>query len=1132
MSSYPARPPRIALRDGPTIAADLSAHRAGYLPGWTAHDDAGSALLRIVARNLDIQAAGLNAMPLRLQLEFLDQIGASVLPAQSARAPLVFTLLANAAADATVPAGTRVAAVLPPPAPSLDSGATSNRSTPPEFFTEQEITAMRGTIAALYSIDPQADAYADHGASVQSGFTAFASMRQAPHRLYLGHADMFRLAGSAQVDVTIDFADAMNAAAGTPARRPLLLDWEYLSTDGWLPLVLIEDRTERFTRDGRISLSKDAGPDGQSQTLAGHEAYWVRASVSQRIPCARIATGGDGKTARPYGIHPEWTEVTVESSRDLLPGDVVTIDGVTRATVTGTLDAAVLLDLALADMQASDFLVLADALPPLRPEGADQSGSLPMVDVLRARVGYAKNDLVPDSALQDEFRLDLNKDFYPFGTQPERFAAFYVACKEAFPRKGARIELMFTFSQTGGASGTLDVQSEYYNGARWVGLGPNEEYSDNTLGLTQGVAPGGTGLPAAAISFVAPQDWAECEINADQQHWLRLRLASGDYGKPLSLSVEPDPADSSKFIVKSVAPTLKPPVVASLRISYLYFSNPAPLDACLTENDFAFAEHSEDAYWPRSPFAPFEPVSDRAPALHFGFSGQPPAALVSVLAHVIAPAADAAPQPYAWDYWGSRGWTELSVRDTTLGFQQTGLVQFIGAPDMRPRDGLGGPLYRVRARLKTGLASEDYRVQLGGVWLNAVGASQGQAIDRDTMGTSSGQPDQTFVLPAARAPRDASANGAAANTVTEFERALELPANGVPVMAGEVLEVREWAGRGDDWETAVAGVDPARLRFETDAQDTSIKTAVWVRWLAVPHLYASGPGDRHYVVERARGVFRFPGAGGFIPPAGAPIVISYVTGGGIIGNVDAGVIRELHSGVGYVNAVSNPLPASGGAQAENLRAARDRTAQQTRHRDRAVSMEDYEWLAMSATPEVARVRALPLESPDGRGARGYVGLVLVPASARAQPMPSLELKANVARYLSARMPAGIAGNLQLFPPVYVQVGVHAEVLPSDADEAGRVEARLRERLASFLHSLTGGREGRGWQFGQTVALSDLAALFEETPGVDAVRFLQMMVGQTVYGDTVPVGPDQLIAAGDSQLKLVVPDSTGASYAAA
>jgi predicted phage baseplate assembly protein len=285
---------------------------------------------------------------------------------------------------------------------------------------------------------------------------------------------------------------------------------------------------------------------------------------------------------------------------------------------------------------------------------------------------------------------------------------------------------------------------------------------------------------------------------------------------------------------------------------------------------------------------------------------------------------------------------------------------------------------------------------------------------------------------------------------------------------------------------------------------------------------ASGPNDRHYVVEPARGVFRFPGENGFIPPAGCPIVVTYVTGGGVDGNVAAGAISELHSGVGFIESVSNPIDATGGAAAENLRNARDRSEQIARNRGRAVSFEDYEWLARAASSEVARARALPLEGPDGRGERGFVGLVIVPQSTDAAPQPSLELRSRVLAYVGARAPAGLAGGISVVAPSYVRVGLNAEILPLSADEAGRVEARVRARLAQFLHPLSGGRDGNGWDFGVPVYLSDLAALIEDTPGVDAVQFLQMMVGSTVFGDFVPLDPGQLVAAGDSQLKLIVP----------
>ena len=1185
MSRCNPRPPVIAARTADAIAADLAANRAGYVPEWTAAPpDAGLALQRVLARQIEVQDDGLDAMPQRLQLAFLESLGANVLPAQSARAPLVFKLLATASGDATVPAGTRVAAVLPPPAPSLDGSVPTPRAQAPEYFTEQEITAMRGALVTLHSVDPQADTFNDHSPMNPGGFAVFDARDPMPHRLYLGHAEYFNFTGSAQIVLSFDFASS--SSTGAPqVQRALLLDWEYLSADGWQPLVQVDDGTQRFTRDGKITLAKFHGPDSQDGEVGGHASCWIRATVSARTPQARVASEAAGYLVRyvsaggappilagdvvdiggtlltalgadagalilaslPASVAPKAPiqtpdgaalgkvvgstphfRIAVDDSRDVLPGDRVTLDGQHLAQVVQTDGASVYLDRELDDVQPGLTLALADALPPLRPDGADEAGALPQVDTIRARVGFGERDLTIDSAYRDGFKLDTSADFHPFGKQPLRFSTCYLACKKAFSRRGATIELSIALLQAGRADTQPQVQAEYFNGGRWAALGANDDYIDETQHLTNGPGPDGLPVtPAQRIAFRAPLDWTETEVNAEKQLWLRLRLAAGDYGSPATATFTPDPAapsDPTKFKVVSTPDTVQPPIVTRVGISYLVFTNPQPLEACVAENDFAFSEHTEDARWPRRLFSPFVPVSDRAPALHFGFDNPPPAALVSLLVQVDEPAAEGAPQPLVWDYWGERGWTELSVRDTTAGLAQTGLLQFIGAPDALPREGLGGRLYRMRARLKSGLAAGQQVVQCGGAWLNAVWASQGQRVDRDTLGISSGNPDQTYVLPPVRAAKDspAAAPNAGALNAADFERALDTPLSGVPVLAGEEVWVREWTGRGDDWQTAVAGVADADLRLETDPQQPTVAVAAWVRWWAQPHFYRSGPADRHCVIERARGVFRFPGIGGFIPPAGCLITASYVTGGGVAGNVAAGSIKELRSGVGYVQSVSNPLSASGGAAAELLRAARDRSAQAPRNRGRAVSAEDYEWLALEATSELARARALPLAGPAGNGSRGFVGLVLVPHSPDAMPQPSAQLLDTVRRALARRMPAGVAGGLVLLAPSYVPVVVQAEVLPLRAEEAGQIEAVLRNRLAAFLHPLSGGRDGQGWPFGSGVYLSDIAALIEGTPGVDAVRSLQLLVDLAVQGDSVVVQPDQLIAAGSPQLKLVVP----------
>src|SRR5439155_15394323 len=91
-----------------------------------------------------------------------------------------------------------------------------------------------------------------------------------------------------------------------------------------------------------------------------------------------------------------------------------------------------------------------------------------------------------------------------------------------------------------------------------------------------------------------------------------------------------------------------------------------------------------------------------------------------------------------------------------------------------------------------------------------------------------------------------------------------------PVLERQLLEVQEWHGKGREWESLFADVPPDRLRYDKDPRGTV--TAVWVTWEHRPHLYSSGPHDRHYVIERSTGLVRFGNAvQGMVPPPGAPV---------------------------------------------------------------------------------------------------------------------------------------------------------------------------------------------------------------------------------------------------------------------
>lgn len=235
----------------------------------------------------------------------------------------------------------------------------------------------------------------------------------------------------------------------------------------------------------------------------------------------------------------------------------------------------------------------------------------------------------------------------------------------------------------------------------------------------------------------------------------------------------------------------------------------------------------------------------------------------------------------------------------------------------------------------------------------------------------------------------------------------------------------------------------------------------------------------------------------------------------------AGAIAELRTALPFIQAVTNPVPASGGADIETAQAVKQRGPQRLRHRNRAVAAEDREWLAREASPDVARVRCLPITGPDGHAQRGWITLVVAPAS----PDPSRSLRPSLATACAiiwrSTCRRTVARQVRVAGPQYVPVGVRAEIIPDDPGLAAQVEARVRENLNWFLHPLLGGRDGQGWAFGQPVYLSQIAEVIEETPNVDYAREIRLRVGDEIFADVVTIDPYTLVAAGDHQLKLSI-----------
>lgn len=267
------------------------------------------------------------------------------------------------------------------------------------------------------------------------------------------------------------------------------------------------------------------------------------------------------------------------------------------------------------------------------------------------------------------------------------------------------------------------------------------------------------------------------------------------------------------------------------------------------------------------------------------------------------------------------------------------------------------------------------------------------------------------------------------------------------------------------------------------------------RWTEVDDFDTSGPTDRHYVLDSARGAVRFgDGRNGAKPPVGRTVVAErYVHGGGREGNVSetsewefAREDAELADGIPLADVDAEPIaPATGGTDAESIEDAMNRFKRDLKTPYRAVTLDDYRYVA-THTPGLRFGRAEATidetHTVDGEASTA-VRVVVVPYSPHPRPEPSDAFVDAVRRHLDrARL---VTDRVTVEAPTYVDVDVDlaASITPGQSEQ--RLTRTIREELLEYFHPLRG-FDGDGWPFGRPLYVSELEDVVEGITGVDRV----------------------------------------------
>jgi len=422
--------------------------------------------------------------------------------------------------------------------------------------------------------------------------------------------------------------------------------------------------------------------------------------------------------------------------------------------------------------------------------------------------------------------------------------------------------------------------------------------------------------------------------------------------------------------------------------------------------------------------------------------------------------------PYVWEASTGRRearWQACDNQvDTTKGMNSAGRIQ-IHLPQMGTIAVNNKNLYWVRVRNneisqaehREGMSKYSTSPRLRQVsvaaWGSTVLATHARQIKREFLGQSDGSPGQRFQL-----------------------------------QSTPILKRRP----GESLTVQVEGEPPQVWKEMTDFAD-------------------SGTQDRHYTLDSVSGELRLGPAVrqpdgtiklyGAIPPRGASLVFErYYYGGGQEGNVQAGILNTLKTAIPYVARVSNREAAWGGLDAESLESAMTRTPAMLRSRDRAVTEEDFEFLARQALPAAfGRVKCLqPIPSDAGRVVPGQVFVLVIPRlpqpegylepdrlTPREQDVKALTAYLDEQRLLTTR--------LDVRPPAYHWVAAKVKLRAVPGADQAAVETEVLARLYRCLNPLTGGPEGSGWPFGRDLFISDVYQCLQGTPDVQFIRGVEM-----------------------------------------
>jgi len=570
------------------------------------------------------------------------------------------------------------------------------------------------------------------------------------------------------------------------------------------------------------------------------------------------------------------------------------------------------------------------------------------------------------------------------------------------------------------------------------------------------------------VSFCVPAGLQATAVAGQNSFWIRARLVGGDYGQEtvtVHTVPDPPPAGATKQTVERDLSSVSPPVLVSVNLSYFLCCAANP-DFVITSDGGETRDQTAANTAGTAQVALFPLLADSIRqasssttvddgsadrAVYLGFDGELSGGPIQVLFFLEDQDFGDDAFPLRVDVLRETGFERIVPEDGTRALAETGVLSFFLTSPPPPTSlfGSSAPLRWLRLRPSARLTDPaSWKPQIHLAFVNGAFARASETQSLERLGSSDGSPKQTVTL--ARPP----------------------------VLQG-TLELRVLEPLEDEDIQSLRATDPNSV---LDNLPTG-QPGPWVLWTERDVLEEAGKDDRCYSMNSDTGEIDFgDGIHGRIPPIGTDciVAITYKRGGGAAANnITAWSSINLISPVQGVQLVVAPDDAAGGSDPQSADAIIRLAPSNQFIRDRALSVRDFETLAVESSPDIVQARAF--------SSAGGVRLIAV-TRAQSRTPTQAQWRALLS-YLTDRSSPWLAAPNAITPvdPRLVQLKIAITLAVRSIEFSGGIDLEATNRIVNLLDPMTGGLDSQGWPLGALPTEADVAAILIDTPNLEALE---------------------------------------------